>query len=243
MTFGALLQGIIWQVVPVVVVMTMLLLIARYSFSGVARLQKYSFTKEALEEDNKAVLIRLAGFFFATMVAFKSTFEPAGLGILFDLSVLFSTVFMALVALFASMWVNDALILHHFDNNDEVVKKKNVAVAIVEASTMIATAFIFSGAFTGNDNMFVMEVVWFVIGQAMLICFAVLYRFVIKDATFRLQEQNEAVALSMGGFLLGSGIALGNAVAGPFNGWVIELLNVGLYMLVWILVMVMLRIV
>ncbi len=230
------------QVLPIITVLAMVLIGSRFVFGIVARkVHNYSFTEEAVEKDNPAVLIRLAGLLFATLVAFIGIVKPTGLGLIHDLAVLGQAMFTVLTALWISMWVNDKWILHEFPNTYEVVSKRNSAVAIVEAGTAIATAMIFSGAFAGSENNFLTEIIWFVIGQAMLVGIAFLYRAVISDVAGHLSRQNTAVAFSMGGLLLASGLALGSAVSGPFVGWGVELMNVGLYMGAWLVVMISLR--
>ncbi len=240
-TLGSLLVS---HVLPVVGVLAMVLVISRFVFGAAARVvHGYSFTAESVERDNPAVLVRLAGMLFATLVAFVSIVKPTGLGWLYDLAVLGETSFMVLVALWLSMIVNDKLILHEFPNTAEVVGNRNTAVAVVEASTMIATALVFSGAFAGSEDKFATETIWFVVGQLVLVGLAFGYRIMIPGVAAELKNQNAAVALSMAGLLVAGGMALGNAVSGQFHSWSADLTSVGLYMLAWLAVMISLRLV
>jgi uncharacterized membrane protein YjfL (UPF0719 family) len=157
---------------------------------------------------------------------------------MYDLAAVGEAAVLVVAALFASLWINDKFILSEFSNTKEVVEKRNIAVAIVEASTLTATALIFSGAFGGSDDKFSVELGWFALGQVLLIGLAFLYRrAMIKDANVHLQSQNTAVAMSMGGLLIALGMALGNAVSGPTTTVGVELMNIGLVMVAWLVFM------
>lgn len=212
-------------------------LIARALFGLQAlKVHKYSVVDEATHNDNPAVLIRLFGLLFATVIAFFGIFSPT-YHVLNDLALMGQTTSMVICALFVSLWINDKFILGKFNNTYEILIR-NVSVAIIEASTTIATALIFSGAFGNSEDRFVLELAWFGIGQAALIVLAYLYRIVaLPDADSHIKSNNVAVALAMGGMLLSLGIMLSKAVSGSFSDWPTELLNVGGMLGVWVIFM------
>ena len=223
--------------------MIALLVVGRFAFGLVASIggSKYSLTYETVKNDNPAVGIRLAAFLLAMVISFLGMMHPSGVGFAQDLNNIGMYGLLAIVALIVSAIVNDKLILYSFDNNMEVVGEKNVAVAIVEASTYFATALIMRGALSGWEGGFAVAVGWFVLGQAFLVLLGFLYRLVVKDVFEGLDTHNVASALSFGGFLLAGGLALGAAVSGPVSSLQADLTSAGLYLAVWLTLIVITR--
>ena len=137
-----------------------------------------------------------------------------------------------------SRFLNDWFILYHFDNNREVVQEKNAAVAVVEGATYLASAYVIAGSFYDWEAGLWLAIVWFLIGQVLLILLALLYRAVSRDTDSQLDEQNLAVGLSLGSFLLSGGIVCGASISGPSKGWQQDLLAVTAYIVVWIVLMI-----
>ena len=81
---------------------------------------------------------------------------------------------LAVLMIYLSRYLNDWLILYHFSNNREVVQEKNVAVALVEGATYMASAYVIAGAFYDWENGLLVALVWFLIGQLLLIVLAAL---------------------------------------------------------------------
>ncbi len=209
-------------------------IVARTIFGWVCRLEGFSMNHETTVNDNPAVGIRYALFLIAVILSFKNIVHPSGISFYEDLALVGKYSAIVLAMLLVSRYVNDWLILSAFNNNAEVVGEKNIAVALVEGSTYLATAFIISGALSGWEGGYLVSFGWFVTGQVFFILLAMLYRWFAPDTFSALDTHNHACALSLGGLLLSGGIALGDAVSGPFHGWSVDLPNVGLYMFGWL---------
>ncbi len=134
--------------------------------------------------------------------------------------------------------MNDWFILYHFSNNREVIQEKNLAVAIVEGATYLASAYIVGGAFYDWETGFAAAIAWFIIGQLLLILLAFLYRAVARGVFAALDDHNTAVAISLGGFLLAGGIVCGAVISGPSKGWQRDLQVVSIYMIGWLALVV-----
>ena len=223
--------------------MMALLVVGRFAFGLVASVgsSKYSLTVETVKNDNPAVGIRLAAFLFALVFSFLGMMHPSGVGFEADLNNIGMYGVLSIGALLISAIVNDKLILYGFDNNAEVVGEKNIAVALVEGCTYLATAFIMRGALSGWEGGFWVAIMWFVIGQAFLVALGYLYRLVVKGVFEGLDTHNVASALSFGGFLLAGGIALGAAVSGPVSSLKADMMGAGLYISVWLALVVVMR--
>lgn len=254
---GNLLSTVATVTLPLAGAMLALVVVARFAYGQVARVEGYSFSSELVVRDNPAVGLRLASLLFACVIAFFGVAHPSGVSVIEDLNLYTQYALVVLGGLFVSLKINDFWILYGFDNNKEVVGEKNVAVAIVEASTYLATGLIFSGALHGalggKGGGIWVSVGWFVIGQVMLIGLTAVYRIYMRvdrgigidDFTIddTLDNHNCACAIDLGSVLLSGGLALKTAVSGDFHGWAADLPQVGLFMGVWLVLMVLTQVV
>ena len=144
---------------------------------------------------------------------------------------------MAALLIHLSRYLNDWLILYEFDNNREVVQEKHTAVAIVEGATYLATAYLVGGAFYDWESGLWLAIVWFLIGQSLLVLLALLYPLFERAAAKALDDHNVAVGIALGGFLLSGGIVCGAVISGPSQGWRQDTLIVTVYVSAWLVLM------
>ncbi len=199
------------------------------------KLEGYDPVNEMLFRDNPALGIRYALFAIAVIFALLGIFDRSQ----GDSGAWFFTqhALLAVILIYLSRYLNDWLILYHFSNNREVVQEKNVAVAVVEGATYLASAYVIGGAFYDWENGIAIALVWFLIGQLMLILLAFLYRLAGKDVDAALDQQNLAVGVSLASFLLSGGMVCGAVISGPSRGWPSDILTVALYLGTWVFLM------
>ena len=214
----------------------LLLLVVLAAFLWITgRLEGYDPVNEMMFRDNPALGIRYALFAIAVVTALLGIFDrstgDAGAWFFIQHALL------ALVLIYLSRHLNDRLILYHFDNNREVVQEKSIAVAIVEGATYLASAHIIGAAFADWEDGLIIALEWFVIGQLLLIVLALLYRAADRAVDAALDNQNIAVGISLGGYLLAGGIVCGALISGPSLGWRHDLVTVAIYLATWIVLM------
>lgn len=214
-----------------------LIIVARVILGLMCRLEGFSFSREMMENDNPAIGIRVGLFLLAVIFSFLGIIHPSGIGWKEDLNIIAGYGLLAIGLLIVSRWINDLFILFDFRNNKEVLVEKNIAVAIVEGATYLATAFVMAGALAGWHGGFWIALIWFGIGQLFLVLLGLIYRLFAKRVGQALDTHNNACAISFGGFLLSGGIALGAAISGPFISWTSDLTGVGLYIGLWLVFM------
>ena len=213
------------------------LVLARSVFGWVARTEGYSLTVETTIKDNPAVGVRFGLFLMASAIPFIGLLEPSGAGLRQDFDVVAFYGLISIVLLIISREVNDKLILYKFSNDAEVIGKKNTSVAIVEGASYLGTAFIVSGAFANVDAGIGASLIWFVVGQCVLVVLDNIYALVAPGVQEALAAQNLACAFSLGGFLVSGGIALGSAISGESYGWAQDSIDVGYFLAIWFAVM------
>ena len=214
----------------------LLLLIGLAAFLWVSgKIEGYDPVNEMLLRDNPALALRYALFAIAVVFAVLGIFDRAqgdSGAWLFTQNAL-----LAVILIYLSRYLNDWLILYHFSHNREVVQEKNSAVAVVEGATYLASAYVIAGAFYDWENGPWIALVWFFIGQLMLILLAFLYRLAGKGVDAALDDQNLAVGISLAGFLLSGGMVCGAVISGPSQGWRSDILTVAAYLGAWVLLM------
>lgn len=209
------------------------LVLARSVFGWVARTEGYSLTVETTINDNPAVGVRFGLFLMASAIPFIGLLEPSAAGLRQDLDVVAFYGLISIVLLIISREVNDKLILYKFSNDMEVIGKKNTSVAIVEGASYLGTAFIVSGAFANVDGGIGASLIWFGVGQCVLVVLDNIYGVVAPGVQAALAAQNLACAFSLGGFLVSGGIALGSAISGESYGWAQDSIDVGYFLAIW----------
>lgn len=195
----------------------------------------YNPDLEMEKENNLAVSIRRAGFYLGIAIAMVATMN----GKTTLLENILSQVMnggMILLFLFTATLINDKVLLAGVDNRQEL-KKKNVSVGIMEASLYISTALIASGASAGEGTL-LSGLVFFILGQILLIAIGRGYELIHKDTFHRIKEGNISSGILIGGVIIAYALILRNAVSGNFVSWEADLTAfaisaiVGLVMLV-----------
>lgn len=199
------------------------------------KIEGYDPVNEMLFRDNPALALRYALFTFAVIFALLGIFDRAqGDAGAWPFS---QHALLAVILIYLSRHLNDWAILHHFSNNHEVVQEKNVAVALVEGATYIASAYVVSGSFYDWENGLWIALIWFMIGQLILIILGILYRLVGNGIDAALEQHNLAVGIALSSFLLSGGMVCGAVISGPSQGWRVDALNIAAYLGVWVILM------
>jgi hypothetical protein len=182
-------------------------------FVGQSRLQGVNISVELHERANPAVLLRCFGFMIAVSIAsFAGAYRPEGLSFVSDVESAVIAVISATIAIVASRYVSDHFILHGVNNTAKVVNEYNVAVAIVEFSTYIATAMMFAGGLQAETKGITVNVLLFVVGQAFLVGVGYVYSVLNRRIYDGIIDGEASCALELAGILISAGLVLSVAV-------------------------------
>lgn len=214
---------------PVLVILLVFIPVARAVFGLIARGQGYSFTEQAIERDNPAVLLRFAGLLAGTTVAFIGSIQPTNLGIAEDVKSLVMNGVAAIIAMFVSVVVNDKAILFGVNNTSAIVDDRSTSVAIVEFATCISTGLIFAAALGGPVGSFSENLIWFVVGQVCLVLLAFVFGLIVPGVRRSIESGNTSCGVALGGFLLSGALVLREAINRSA-----DLVDVPVLVLVWL---------
>jgi hypothetical protein len=72
--------------------------------------------------------------------------------------------------------INDKILLHSFCNHRQIIEKQSLSVGLAQAACYITSGLIIGGALMGDGDL-VSAIVFYTLGQLLLILFAKAYDF------------------------------------------------------------------
>lgn len=190
------------------------------------RLTPYHLDEELTKKDNPALGITLAGYLAGVVIIYLgATIGPdpeevprwgAVLGSL-GIDVLYALA--GILALNLGRIIVDRAVLAEFSTVKEIIEDRNVGTAAVESGSAIATALIVAGAIHGEGS-WISAVVFFVLGQAVLVLFGRFHQFITPyDVHAEIEKDNVAAGAFMGLNMIALGLILLKATAGSLITW------------------------
>jgi uncharacterized membrane protein YjfL (UPF0719 family) len=193
----------------------------------------YRLDEQLTEYDNNAVSVSVAGYFIGITAIFIGALSGPSVGIWEDYLSVTGYALAGILLLNFTRILNDRLILYKFSVDKEIVRDQNVGTGVIEAAIYIATGLIIGGSVHGEGGGPLSALVFFVIGQLCLILFGLIYaRMSPYEVHDEIEKDNVAAGLGFAGGLIAIGIIIMNAISGRFNGWVEDLTDLGLDILV-----------
>lgn len=213
------------------------------------RTSPYSLDAEILERDNPAIGIHFALFLLGLMIAVTGTLLR---GRFFDwigglLVIGFAVLSIGLMRL--SIWINDRFLLRQFSIYQEMVNDRNSGTAFVVGGACVATGLCINGAMSVTSSAnelsdrvlqaFVGTLIFYSIGQFLLVIGAWVFRKLAQFDVHRTMEHDDnlAVGIAYGGFLMGLGIILRSALVHASPDLVEEILTTLIYAVVGLILL------
>ncbi|MFA5961593.1 MAG: DUF350 domain-containing protein [Parcubacteria group bacterium] len=203
--------------------------------------RRTKFDDDALVlEGNTAIALRKAGIYLGLAIGIVGPLSTHTGGFFGDVWNLCLGGIFLVPALFAAFFVNEYFMLSSV-NNDEALKKGNVAVGIVEFCSYVGSGLFLNGAFTNGNGIgdIGVSMVFFALGQAALVAvyyaYAMYYRMTSQSSGARdlpeviEQESDVPAAIDVGGFLISFSFLLRASLVGDFTGWGASLGAFGCY--------------
>ena len=162
-----------------------------------------------IENENISKNIRKASLMLGYTIAIISVIITNILNEIWYMNILFFLVdtSIIIVFLFISLKLNDKLILHNLNNNEEI-SNNNVSIAIVESGTILATSIILFASMYGEGS-YISSIVFFILGQTALFLMIFLYNISTKFNILELlKNDNRSVSIVLFSILVGFSIVL-----------------------------------
>ncbi len=188
----------------------------------------YRIGEELTEKDNPALGLSLTGYFAAVVIVYlgasvgddlhidgistSQLIKVVGVDALYALG--------GIAALLAGRIILDKLILFKFETKKEIIEDRNLGTGAVEFGGYVATGLIIAGALSGNGGGPVSAVVFFCLGQLVLILFGLFYQLITHyDIHAEIEKDNVAAGVSLGGSMVAIGVILFRATSFDFVAW------------------------
>lgn len=174
---------------------------------------KVNLDNEINKKENIAVGVGMGGYLVGIVIASSGALLSVG-----DSShkamMIAAVGLVSVILMRLSIFFNDKMILPKFKNMEEIIEKRNVGIAFIEAGSCLATGLMIYGIMTGPASSLAEKVLtgmeYWMWGQLWLIIGSWLYHLVCGfDVNQELHNQhNLAAGISMCGFLTSIGFIL-----------------------------------
>ncbi|WPP50570.1 DUF350 domain-containing protein [Catalinimonas niigatensis] len=195
--------------------------------------QKIKVGYELVEKDNFAFAVAHVGYFIGLLLAISSAVIGPSNGIWIDMLDIAIYGILAIILLNLSIIINDKIILRKFEVYKEVIEDQNVGTGVIEGANAIATGLIILGSVSGEGGSILTALVFWVVGQILLIITAYFYSWVTPfDVHDHIEKDNVAVGLGFAGALIAIGNLIRYGLMVDFVSWQESFTNVGIDVLI-----------
>lgn len=193
-------------------------------------------SKEISERKNSAMAVAFGGYIVGLGIAASGAILSPGPASFWGRTAFIAAAGIASIILMRlSLVINNRLILSKFDNLEEIERDHNMGVAFVEVGGCLATGFIIYAVMTSQSmsmtDKLIDGLVYWSIGQALLVLgMRIFDKTIPYDPHAELQNNNNpAVGLVYGGFLLSLGLVLMTAINGATSNIIDELGTIAVF--------------
>ena len=182
--------------------------------------REYKLNFELVEKDNSALALAVVGYYMGLVLAIGGALVGPSVDIVNDLIDVVIYGLLGIILLNLSWFVCDRLILFKFKVSDELIRDQNLGTGAVSAGVSIASGFIIFGAIRGEGGGILTVIIFWAIGQAILILAGLLYERITPYSVHgEIEKDNVAAGVSFGGALAAMGIIVGLAAESDFESW------------------------
>ena len=141
-------------------------------------------------------------------------------GLLMDLLFIGIYGIIALILLNLSIIINDKIILRKFSVKKGITEDQNAGTGILEGASSVATGLIIMGSVYGEGGGIDTVLIYWVVGQALLILTAYVYNWITPfDVHEHIEKDNVAVGVAMAGAMVAIGNLIRHGLMHDFESW------------------------
>lgn len=186
--------------------------------------REYKLNFELVEKDNAALALAVVGYYFGLVLAIGGTIAGPSAGLVEDLYDLVIYGILSIILLNISWFLCDKLILYKFRVSEELIRDHNQGTGVVSAGISVASGFIIYGAVSGEGGGIWTVLVFWALGQVLLILAGLVYELITPyNIHEEIEKDNVAAGVSFAGALVSIGVIIGLAGEGDFTAWSIDL--------------------
>jgi uncharacterized membrane protein YjfL (UPF0719 family) len=186
--------------------------------------REYKLNFELVEKDNAALALAVVGYYFGLVLAIGGTIAGPSVGLVEDLYDLVIYGILSIILLNISWFLGDKLILFKFRVSEELIRDHNQGTGVVSAGISVASGFIIYGAVSGEGGGIWTVLVFWALGQVLLILAGLVYELITPyNIHEEIEKDNVAAGVSFAGALVSIGVIIGLAGEGDFTAWSIDL--------------------
>lgn len=217
------LFGDVGYVVLSLIVLTLAKIIKDY-------LTPYKIDEELTIKDNPALGVSIAGYYAGVFAVFigaladssntvqSVSYDLAKYG--YDLFIVFAYSLGGIILLNFCRLIVDKLMLYKFSVTKEIITDRNSGSGAVEGAAYVASGLVIAGAINGEGGGALSALVFFLLGQVVLLLYGVFYQWITSyDIHVELEKDNVPAGVAMGGNLIAIGIILLKSLKGDFISW------------------------
>lgn len=209
----------------------LLFLLGKFAYKLFQRKIKVGY--ELVEKDNFAFAVAHVGYFIGLLLAISSAVIGPSHDIWIDSIDIAIYGILAILLLNLSIIINDKIILRKFVVYKEIIEDQNVGTGVIEGANAIATGLIILGSVSGEGGGILTALVFWVVGQMMLIITAYFYSWIVPfDVHDQIEKDNVAVGLGFAGALIAIGNLIRYGLMVDFVSWQESFTNVGIDVLI-----------
>jgi uncharacterized membrane protein YjfL (UPF0719 family) len=182
----------------------------------------YNIKDELVEKDNLAFALAHTGYFIGLVLAIGGIMMGETEGLLIDLMYIGIYGIIALILLNLSIIINDKIILRKFSVKKEITEDQNAGTGILEGASSVATGLIIMGSIYGEGGGIDTVLIYWIVGQVLLILTAYLYNWITPfDVHEHIEKDNVAVGIAMAGAIIAIGNMIRHGLMHDFENWYI----------------------
>jgi uncharacterized membrane protein YjfL (UPF0719 family) len=208
--------------------------------------KKINVKEELVEKDNFAFSIAHTGYLAGLLLAIGGSIVGPSNGIINDFVDMGIYGGISIILLNLSIIICDKVILRKFSVYKEIIEDRNEGTGVIEAAVAIASGLIIFGAVSGEGTGLVdgiiTAVVFWAVGQVVLIVASLIYNFTLSyDVFAEIEKDNVAVGVAFAGVLVAISNLVRYAVSGDFISWADSFSKLGVELVVGLLLLPVVR--
>ena len=227
-------------------------------------LTPYRINEQLSHKDNTALGLSITGYFLGVIIVFVGVlYQPLTIirddqwqltgDFWFDVLEVFLYAVAGILVLNLARILVDKLVLYKFKTEKEIIQDQNAGSGAVEFAVYVAVGLVIAAATAGTgasvDGATVVEsvvrsVVFFVLGMAVLMAFALFYQVTTPfDIHEEIEKDNVAVGIALAGNLVAIALVIFKAVFGEFVGWTESIVSFAVFAVIGFVLLYVVRII